>query len=653
MTDAIRLIQRSLFPVSIVFTVSIIALVYSTLGMVTAIKGSYVLIGLLAAVGFTRVFSIRETVVGSEFGTKSTWYGKLCWVILIASFAVTVFRGDRSFVLAFSIPVAYALIILQVWDEAGIKLLLPQVIGVYSLSTVTKYATTGYYFGEGDILDHLYLIEVLVRNGFVSAIPSATYRFFPGLHIQTAIVETATGLPTYDSLIILGITIYSISLVLVYLLSSGVFRSPTLAVVTTIVVSALPDIVFYGVYFFPQSYAVVVGLFIVYFSVRAPPIGSARRIRFVTLSALLALSMVFIHHFTFVLFLPIIAVLVSGPLIEKHASKVNKCVTLVPIQSNFLLAPLLLALVYWFIFDLFFGEIIHAITVMIVDQTLLVGDTGHDTGLHTLGYELHEQTSSLAVMSLLSYEGVFAISLMATFVFGIRLLLENFDEHIYQLPFLLIGVSGAVLVFPLPIDLTGRIGQPMNYFLAFVMAIAVCHLIRSSASVPLKRVVVVVVVVALTTSGHFVAADDVYEIDDGPGLNELYLAPDAQAEFNTHEHRSLESASGFTEAHGANVSTDWVSSSGVQRFGGAASDGLAIANSSFRTNTNHLLYRTRWSEHQVYFNTTESQFYISQERLEYVTSTENQVYATGEVGILWEESPGIAFGERSTSTNTD
>lgn len=652
MAGTIRLLRRTLFPVSIAVTIFVIAAVYSVLGTVTAIKGSYVLIGLLAAVCFTRVFSMQETVDRSELETRSAPYGRLCWVILVASFAGTVFLGNRFFVLALSIPAIYALIVHQVWDDAGETVVLPQIVGVYLLSTATKYATTGYYFGEVDVLAHLSHTEELVQSGFVSAISSATYRYFPGLHVQTAVVRTATGLSTYDSLIVLGIVVYSASLLLVYVLSVVVFRDRTLAVTTTLVASALPDLVFYAVYFFPQSYAVVIGLFIVYFAVRTPPVGSERRTRFVALGFLLGLSMVFVHHFTFVLFVPITAVLLSSSLIGERVSKPSSDTRIVPIQRNLLLVPPVLAVVYWTVFDLFFGEIRHAITVMIVERTLFVSDTGYDGGIHTLGYDLHEQTPPLAALSLLSHEGIFAIALMATFLLGIRLVLENSGTYTYQLPFLLTGILGAVLVVPLPIDLTGRIGQPMNYFLAFVMAIGLHHLIRSSAAIPRKRVIAVVVVVALTTSGHLVAADDVHETDDGPGLNELYMAPDAQAEFNAHEHRSLESASRFTETYRANVTTDWVTSSGIRRFGGAAADGLVITDSGFRTDTDHLLYRTRWSAHQVYFNTTESQFYISEQRLERVISTENRVYTTGETGILWQEDAGVAFGERFASTDT-
>lgn len=111
-----------------------------------------------------------------------------------------------------------------------------------------------YYIGNADIFSHAWYIENLIANGYVTDV-FAYYRYFPLWHIMVSSTYIILGVdfPLHKMIFFINGLIYSFILIIVYLISSKIFKNMKLALLSSLFVCFNVDFIFYGMYSISRS----------------------------------------------------------------------------------------------------------------------------------------------------------------------------------------------------------------------------------------------------------------------------------------------------------------------------------------------------------------------------------------------------------------
>ncbi|MDS0284659.1 hypothetical protein [Haloarcula onubensis] len=637
------------FPALLAAALFASAVAFRVLGPVAGIKSWYVLIGLLFAVtvyGYTQTTTDRSFARGAGWADANLCEGVL-GLVLVSVAAVAGARVSgvvdpslvRTGVVVLALPVGYLLLALQMHAETDTTWLLTQIVALFVLDPVTKYLSTSFYFGRGDIAKHVYFSELVAESGSWRAIPETTlYSHFPGLQTLVGSVSVLTGLPPYDTLVITGIVTYVAVVCVSYLLAELLFRDRQFPVYVALSLTVLAPIHRYSVYFFPQSLAVALGLVLLLAGVRYRTVTAAPYRRHALLTLPIVVALWFTHHFTVVLFVPIIVGLLAGPpLLDRLFGR--------PATVRPWALPLAAwaggSLTYWVATGVFLPSLVEAL-----GEVFGIAQVGSDsTGgakIVALGTAVPEPSVLEALRSLFSAGGFYNSMLICLFSLGALLIFRDVDRYLRAGSVVAVGLLGAGLMIRTPLDVHGlvRTQLPLSLFAAFVIAAALTRLFPIPDGSVRRAAPAVLAVVLLATAGPAVAADDLYGLHSGPDLWETRTVPETQKEFTATEMASFRQSTTFSERYGGSVGTDWNSQLGRTRYG-ADSTSVDASDGRIRTEQDLLLYRQRWSDHSVR---------LVPERLSFVTllitdewrgdmvRTENKVYTTGEVGMLADEA---------------
>ena len=641
-------LRRFFFPVSIVGLVAVLFVVYRVSGPVTAIKGTYALIGLVLAAALYLLTSIdgdgpsREALASTE--ADQYWVIVLPLAVLAIIAAVTV---DRLIALIAFVPLCYALIGYQWLARVPAPRLLPQLVATFLIGPASKYLTTGFYFGATDLLGHVRAGQNLQRTGELTSIISAypTYEHFPGLHISIVGTSSFTGLEIYDSLLLLGLVAYSVFIVLVYLLFAKV-SSKDVAMSATVLFSAITQVSYYSNYFFPQAFATVLLIGLIYFALNIGLSVSVRRTRLVVFSTLLGIGVIFSHHMTVILFSLILTLYFVGYTAVRLFQREAPVVEDTP-QPFVLLFTGICALSYWTLYTAgflrYFSSFVYE---LIFVQSPLVSDSGGVRAVVGLGLAVPQHTPQVALRSLAAVDGIYYIVLTAIAVLGLVAILYKPAKHSGYAGYLFVGFASVPFLLRTPIiNISRRLSLPMSAFFALFGGVGLLFIANRISSRTSRRLLIATIVVLGTTS-PLVAADDQYAFHAGPNLYEAYSSPEEQVEFSDQEYAELRAMSDRIRFEDSEVTTLWVTRLAIEHFGGEA-EGRARVTDCGITSPSPFVYRTEWKDHQVGFEgNTVGTAVISPTWLDTQVDQANKVYTTGKTGILWSESE-IVLGDRS------
>ena len=641
-----------------------------TVGLVVAVKGSYVLLGVLlaAAAYYSRVPTsavpgsrIRSRIDrwrasrGFPDGLRTELYGRVVLVLCLSGLAIVHATGTRLAVLAVVLPVGYGLVAYQIAGGVAPRRTLPQVVALFAVSSVTRHLAYAFYYGSGDVLLHVRYIEELVATGTAAGIPR--YSAFPGLHTLAGAVSSASGLPAYDALALVGFVAYAVLLVLLYALATLLFGDEQIGVLVALSASFLEPLVYYSGYVFPQSYAVVLGVFVFHLAFRARVTSDRHRNAAVVLSVAFSAALSVTHDLTVVLFVPIAVLLVAFPEVADRLRALGPSAPgtisprVVPIWFG-----IALSMLYWTVEVGFIRTLVFSAD-RILTYDLFAG--GSQPTIYTLGTSVEQPTVTSALASLGGIEGIHFIFLAALISIAIASVLDAPSRYWRALGPLSVGVLGSLLVLRTPFQLSGvtRLALPMSVFLAMVVSVALVELLRRRRTPAVGRVIFVVCVVVLGTTGPLVAGDDLYAVHDGEELSERTLLPEPQAAYDHDEYAQIRTTVEYAEAESMNVSSFWTTTWTVRRFGYNSSD-LAVSGDSLRTDAPFLLYRLGWTDHLVFllqdFGLDQAPVVISDRWLASTLAEESKVYTNGRVGLIWAPGGGdrVAF-DAPNGTATD
>ena len=533
--------------------------------------------------------------------------------------------------LAVLLPVGLLLVAYQIRNEPSVPAVLTQLCSLFLAGRLGKYVTTGFYFGGTDTFAHVAAVDTLIEARYTTAIPHG-YDLYPVFHFLIGAVEFATGLRSYDALVLTGVGALTLVVPIAYLLGWSVFGSTRLGLTAALGVALLEFLSYHALYFYPQALASVLLLLGVYLTSQLRQAADERTFRRLSVFVLgLVAAMVFTHHLTYILFAGVAAVAVPVTLIRPSLFGEATSDAIGTFRYRWLFPGVVGAvflLAYW-------AYSPSLITVGIVELTagvLLDVATVPGSQLFTYGAPLPVDTVGRAVEWLLTPTGVYAVGLTALSLLAGYELLGEFRSYRRGFTLAATGLvlSPILLPLPIPIPQIERLKFVVTLFVLFPLSIG----LKRALSVDRRYVVVALVLVAAVggaTAFTVLAADD---------MSETYIEqPREQVTMTDREYQSVGTTAAFLREYGDGPSaTDRVTNRAFETAEFNATRPLRAQPSGLQTGATYVVVRERWTDHVVALGQglrsgELNTFTVSQSRFEAADRTQNKVYTTDHVRI--------------------
>ncbi|OGO23651.1 MAG: hypothetical protein A2144_01485 [Chloroflexi bacterium RBG_16_50_9] len=191
------------------------------------------------------------------------------------------------------------------------------------------------FFGNGDVLPHMYNINTILETGRVTSSMLVDYQYFPSFHIFGAAGNMLSGLDLKTSYFLFNGLFFIASIPVVYLLITKVTSNIHLPLIATLLYMLSRQVIFSGMYMITRVMAFVVCLSILYLLIRG-----RTNLKFRALAIFLVIPLVLMHHTTLLHFSGILFILFIIELILYRPSWY--------IGFNFILFFVIAYLGYWF-----------------------------------------------------------------------------------------------------------------------------------------------------------------------------------------------------------------------------------------------------------------------------------------------------------------
>ncbi|QKY22026.1 hypothetical protein B4589_016530 (plasmid) [Halolamina sp. CBA1230] len=625
--------------VMLVLTALLLVGVSRVLGVITAIKGGYLLlgVGIATLLNFLRV---RDRVKISKDVNPPGWLWKSVATLLFGSVALAVVLGSRTFVLLFCYPVILALIAFQLRYKLSVHRILIQVVGLYSLNPLTKYITNGLYFGSGDTFKHARIVEKVVNTGMLAGITNPRYADFPGLHILSASVAEFAKISPYDALILSGIVTYAgVLLPSMYLFSRRLKLKKAEACAVVIALSSLSPMQYYSTYVFPQSIAIpiIALLLLVVFNT-----GSNRQSsRWTVVGVLSSIFLIILHDFTIILIIPLLILIL---ILEKGANLTILNENHQIINDNYLLVLTICvgAVAYWTLVGKEFIITLTTALVVAIQRYTSSSPTARDASSYWYDIARPTETVLTAFSDLSSWAGIHNTLLIAASILGIAAVIESMRRYRRALPIMLVSVI--VLPFsvklPIVIKSIGRFKHGFGIFFALIVGIGLYRAVEVESKAGL--LMALLLITGLGTTGAIISSDDQYSLHEERQI---------QREFTEREYNELRSVGEFTQKTEVRVDALWLSRLVLKdRHRIFQTNRATLTSTGVNIDTNLLLYRWRWSDH-VILNVEDATLAsftkarMSRNTLETTVSRESKIYSSGSLGILYTQDSTVKLSE--------
>ena len=644
-----------LFTFLIVSVLLLIGIVYVYIGDITAIKGSYALLGVILAsllywigCGSNINSCESERISFGESNRINRYATKLVLILVVSAYIFTYVTGERTGATIVALLFGYTLVGIQlIWTELD-KAVVSQIVVLFTVNPVTKYISTGFYYGETDLFGHVRAIELFTQTGQIEKIGEAytTYGDFPALHIVSASISSFTGLPASDSLLSLGILTYCATVLAVYYICQSILSSSH-SVAITFIFASLSTIYYHTSYFFPQAFATAIFILFLYIIIRRErSVQSFQPFLSIT-SALIVVTLAFAHHVTQI----VLIIFLVGMYIPSIFGNTKFGQRLLINKSTPRITPMLFALTAGTTHlvlssDSTISYFLRFVTDKAGDP--FVSDSGGQRVVFGMGKDIPYHTPREALESLVYIDGIYYIGLLSLFVIGVVVILIQYRCFTSVSGFLLLGVVGSLAVLRTPlINTISRLTLPFGFFFAIVTGIGLWAVLSNnnisdnnskSAQIKIKNITILMLIISIGVTGPLVASDDLYDLHAGPNLWETYSTPEQQVEFSDQELVEFESLNEHMNKRSSDVSMLWVSREAVTRFGEQHYHRpISVSKEGIRTES-LFVYRTKWTEHQVGYSTDRAgTLAIADWWLYREVDATNKVYTTGMTGTIWED----------------
>lgn len=615
-------LEKAFFPLSIGVCVIAIVAFQTQLPAPFAIYGLYPIIGLVfgAAIYYFTDYPTETLYVQID----GRWQGIAVYVTIALTVGIVALTDSKLAVLA-GLGVGYVLVVHQLFAESDPKRLVPQVTGLFLLSPITKYITSGFYFGHGDILAHVRIAEDVLLGGSLEAISYTGYQHFPGLHLVSAAVGGIAGLSAYDGLLLSGLVLHALVIPSVYLIVSHLTKQSRLGFYTAFGVVILDGFSFFTSYFFPQSFATVLVVVLLLLATMSSRDGIKWGV--VVSFVLVAVTLAWTHHLTQLLFAPVFGIAAIF-----YAFQGRKFTGRLVRSRGLALISFAGALTAFRWIQTGFLTQIKEVILLQIRGGLLGGYT--QTVEFSYGTIARSTTVQSALEWLVSPYGIYLILLVLVFSTGVVTFLKVSDRSAINVSLALTGIVAAVLVFetPLSIESLIRIRYPWLFAFAFVLGIGLFELRRRTRPTVIG-IGFLTVVILIATFAPLVTADNYYGLDPRPTL---------QTSFSDQEYQELRATSGYFAEDATSPTVFWRTRTTMERFRVTDLQHPEIRGRTLLLPSGHFIYRTAWSNYKVSFTTTgenslySNKLFVSDRWLHRRIMAGNKVYTAGDTGAMWK-----------------
>ena len=161
------------------------------------------------------------------------------------------------------------------------------------------------FFGNGDVLPHMYNIETIVNTGHVTGEMLVNYQYFPEFHIFGAAANMLSGLDLKMSYFIFFGLIFITSIPIVYLLVARLTKNAHLPLLAALLYSINRDVIFGGMYMITRTTAFVLCFLMLYLLIKG-----RNNIKFRAIALFMVIPLVLLHHTTLLHFSGILLILI-------------------------------------------------------------------------------------------------------------------------------------------------------------------------------------------------------------------------------------------------------------------------------------------------------------------------------------------------------
>ncbi|PSQ05581.1 hypothetical protein BRC97_08995 [Halobacteriales archaeon QS_6_71_20] len=610
------------------------------------IFGLYPVLGL--AVGAAIYYSLSEdsasdTAERIEPSTGEPLYGAGVYATVAITLAAVSLTG-RPLAVGVGLGVGYVLVLAQLVADPTPERVVPQLVALFLLSPATKYLTAGRYIGHGDLMIHVRIIEDLLVGNSLGAISYTSYQYYPGTHLLATTVSSLSGLGAYDGMMLVGLVVYALLIPTVYLIAHRITGNRSLALSVAFAAVVLDDLSFYASYVFPQAIATVLVLLLVLLAGMVSRDAIKRPVAAAFAVVTVALSVT--HHFTQVLFLPVLGV---GCVVYVAHGR-EKLVSLFTSRQLTLFVFAAAVNLLWLRRTGFFDRLSSKAALL-----WRSGPSGGYTSGLSRGFGRMPRSASTeaAFEWLASPYALYLIVLLVVFSVGVVTFLRWRSRPATTAAVVWTGILGAVLVFETPLSIKSliRIRFPWQFVFAFVIGIGILRIRRVLGAPDGRRSVfalLFVIVVVLAASAPLVTADNYYGLDP---------RPTAQSSIPDQEYAELESAASFVGATDEPTTTLFMTRLVLERFGPTDLRHANVRGGDIVLPAGYFVYRSSWPDYKVNFEIERegtlygNSLYVSSGWLSDRAGAGNKVYTAGGTGVLWSprERP---FDHRANESGT-
>lgn len=598
--------------ISILFVLSLLFIENPVIG----IKGLSALAGLLIA-----SFIWYSQQLGGNTKKIFTCNSNILKIILSASLITIAFAFlgiPRFYILLGFYSVGLITLCISFRHQMNPKIGVSSIFLLFIVNPLTKYINTAFYFGGGDIFDHTRYIREL-HTGYISSMSNYAYSRLPTLHVFTSIFSNVSGLSSYDSLLILGIFIYSGIVVLSTIIGKDIYGDKN-ALFVPLGFILIPPTHYFSTNFYPQSLAVayLVTLLAFYLYAEKHP-----RIKWAI--PVTGAATVLTHHLT-----PIFAGFVLFGFWTYHKLPITNTKGL---QWG-ILVTISLASIAYNAFTHSFYNTLASFSVLLVKGVSVASEEGQ-TGPLQFGVNLEISTIQTALHSLITVGSFHQIALVGIIALSLVVLFDRWYDLNRRAPIFLSGVLGSTLIVQLPfkIPFSHRLGHLMSPFVAIFISLGIWRALDSKSKI---RVLIAIFLVSTAgIASVLVVADDIrYE-----GDNNLM-----QNSYDKSEWVQLQSAAKFGEDSTPTVF--WISREAFLYLGTSTAAPTDASNNGIQIERGLLLVRDNWTKHRVGIkaeNSSLKKSIIGEETLEHEKTKHTKVYDAGEISYLYLDRRDTIF----------
>ncbi|WP_188423211.1 hypothetical protein [Haloferax sulfurifontis] len=599
-----------------------------------AINGSYTVIGLLVGLIFSIGYSMQSPISIDTFeDNSSSRLPKLTGILLSGIVVGSTVGVSRDVLLLTLLPLSSFLIVLQIRNGNSISWSLLQIVFFFIVNPLSRFLSTGYFFGNGDLLVHTPNIQRVMQTGTTGPY-LVLYQQYPGYFFEMASVGHILGVTGYSALQLTGSTIYGIGVLLAYVLATRLSQNRLFGISVALAFLSIRQFYWYANYHFPQAYAVI--LILLFFTAariqKELALQSNSQIQsklFGSMLVAILLSVMYIHHLGVLVSLVLLAFLLITDLLTAWSAATYRSATVLGWGYAALL--LIMGLSRWtttgsgFLFPL---SDYAFLLLGIGGASLFFSDGGSAGSALT---EVGSATLSSGIVATTVYPPfVYFVVLVSILTLSGVVLLIKYRDFSDSLPYILTGIIISPFILPTPLSLKSidRLRLVLILSLIFFIGCGLFGLIQLSRSksrslrIPGTLLIVCLIVAAPLASSTVTLMGPVQ----------------SQSQFSATEYSQIEATTEFVAD--SNVHTDWLTGVTMNHFRQDDFDysGINVSESNVSFASGSLVYRNSWSDYRVSYRESNtklfSRFVISQEYLDSLKLKSDKIYASGGVGVL-------------------